>query len=225
MNKEAVKKVDVIPFYLTNQDNEEVMPFYLYKIGSPCLNEDLASMVTFQLVGEKTRKEDPKQKVTKSGKHFPNQDALIKVLMRRQNPDVSVSSFLKTSVLRINNVDLVEREHNMPMWEDNSYVTRSFIVGLRDSIRWSEYRFVNGSVVDILISPTKFGLFELTETDDNGLKFIPKAVYSCNDPGMTNPLNVDLKTIPYPKEVFGNNPNRPSIINRAVRSAEWRALC
>ena len=216
MNK---KEVSVVPFFITNPNTPEIgTPFYLYQVYSPCINEDNEFMKSLQLVGERTRKNDPHS--TENKGLNKNQDAILKVMFKGEMKDALDN--LKNNILRVGNSRLEGRKYKMPMWkEDDNNILRSLIVGIRDTVRWNEYRFNVGCLVDILLSPTEFGIYELVEAGNDKLKFEHKATYSCNDPGMTKPLENNAFQI---KETFDNVPTRPSIINRTIRSLEWKAL-
>lgn len=209
---------NVYPFFLDNT-NKFGSAFYLYQVVSPKLNEDLTPLITLKKVGEKTRKNDPAY-----DNGFNDLDILT-VLTEKSH---------KNSTLYLNE-DIINRdkdarkkevklynlgEKKFPAFELSNLTMKATIIGIRDNLRWQFYKFTPGKFIDIIISPNKFGLFEVMGNNEE-IWLEQRGVYYTNDPGMINPLKYDHPSMSNQKF---KGPNKNSEMNKAIRAREWRAF-
>lgn len=209
---------NIYPFFLENIKFGQA--FYLYQVVSPKMTEDFTPLVSFKKVGERTRKNDPSYNNEK-GK-FNDLDILT--ILTRSKARKNTTSYLNEDIInrdkdaRKKEVKLYDMgEGEFPAYELSNLTTKATIVGIRDNLRWQFYKFQPGKLVDILLTPTEFGIFEI-KGDGKELWLEQKAVYSTNDPGMINPL--EYKTSSITNHKFRGN----SELNKAIRAREWKAF-
>jgi hypothetical protein len=111
---------------------------------------------------------------------------------------------------------------NFPLFDYSTYTLRSIIIGLRDNIRWNRYRITSGKKIDMLLSPTQYGVFKI-KGDKESIWLELDGVYDNLDIEQQNPLNVDTTKVQYPKEKFFGD-KKSSELNRAIRSYEWKSF-
>lgn len=79
---------------------------------------------------------------------------------------------------------------NIELKEDpNNELQKYLIVGLRNYLRWKNYKLFIGKKVDILITKTEFIIAEI-KGDSNSVWLEPIALYKNKDVGMIEPLDM-----------------------------------
>lgn len=205
------------PFFL---NNNKMDTYYLYRIGSPEMLSDFTPLLTFSKIGEKTDKSN----FCASEKYGMSSGDIIATLMKsRKDFSTKATQYLEENILGENSKAVVfPNKMEFPLYEMDNQITKTLIIGLRDNLRWAIYKFRAGNFVDILLTPTKFGVFEIIEKD-GGLTLDLRGVYKMTDVNLSNPLPVDLNKVNYPKEVFKGD-KVASDMNRAIRSADWKSF-
>ena len=210
---------NVYPFFLDNIKFGSA--FYLYEVVSPGIKEDLTPLMSIKKVGERTRKNDPSYD-EKLG--FNDLDILT-VLTKTRPKDVlaylNEDIINKDKEVRKKEVKLYNMgDRKFPAYEISNLTTKATIIGIRDNLRWQYYKFHPGKLIDILTSPTTFGVYEIVG-DENEVWLEHRNSYSTNDPGMINPLDEE-PTLKASHKFKGTS--KTSDMNRFIRAREWRAL-
>lgn len=212
------------PFFL---ENSSMKAYYLYQVVSPEMLSDYTPLLTFQKIGERTRPTD----FSADSRGMNHCDIVATLIHSRKGiakraVDYLVKDILNRDDRRKNTTVFYENGYSFPLYEldGSNNTTKSIVIGLRDSLRWSHYRFQAGHYVDLLLTPNMFGLFEI-KGDDKEIWLEPKAVYDVMDIEMTTPLNIDLGRLEgfYPKDHFTGE-KKNSEMNRALRMSEWKSF-
>lgn len=220
-------------FFLNCRDLSSA--WYLYQIDSTGISESFFPMMTLKKIGEKTGPRDFQVRDGKKRTNMFSSDIIATILGSRDKIEkTSVEFFRKQIVgglegsynpyLKKYPPDIEDpKDQEMPSWEivpgSENYLTKLIIIELRDKLRWNRYRFFPGNYIDILVSPTKFGVLEIMG-DREHIWLEPRGLYSNLDPNMTNPLK---GTFMYPQNKFEGE-NKASDLNRAIRKTEWRSF-
>jgi len=218
------------PFFL---DNTSLDYWYLYRVVSPKMLPDYTPLMTLQKVCEKTRSND----FSAIDFRLNHCDVLATILKTRKMFEGRGVKYLEKDIFgrqeneSIKNAKVVGNgPYDFPMYEfvsiPGNSTTKSIIVALRDSLRWFTYKFVPGAFVDILLTPRKYGVFEIKgDEKEETLWLEPVAVYNNSDITRSNPLPVDLNRLNYPRDKFtGDKKKRNSDMNRAIRQSDWRSF-
>ena len=217
------------PFFLNNSNLKE--SFYLYQVTTPKMLSDFTPLLTLTKVGEKT----VKGQFCATEEHMNHADIISTLLRLRNKKDLAkvAAEYLETEILNREEqerngkdvVEVYENGYDFPLFEmdNSSNTTKAVIVGLRDALRWSRYRFYPGNYVDMLVSPTQFAVLKVVKAEGDGVKLTITGVYNNTDVTLSNPLNVDLASVDFPKDVFEGK-TRASELNRALRAFEWRSF-
>lgn len=222
---------NMYPFFLNNSDLKN-SAFYLYQLVSPgvdlgsCRNE-VIPLLTFMKVGERTGPKD----FSANEKGLNHADIISTLRRSKKNVDEESRNFLLEEILsrrdEVSSIQIRPNGYDFPIFNldtrnYNNNTTKSIIVGLRDSLRWKQYRFTPGSYIDLLVTPTKFGVFEIAGTkEDIHLNLI--SVHKTSDITLSNPLKVNSEDVNYPKDIFSGK-MKASDLNRALRNAEWKSF-
>lgn len=211
------------PFFL---DNTSMKSYYLYQVVTPGMLDDLTPLLTLQKISERTKPTE----FSANERSMNHCDILATLIHSRKGIAKRAIEFLENEVLgrpddkRRITASFYENGYDFPLFElDNlGNVTKAMIIGLRDNLRWNQYRFQPGSFVDILLTSTKFGVFEI-KGDKDTIWLEPKNVYALQDVELQNPLPVSLPAGYYPTGKFVGE-RKASDMNRALRQAEWRSF-
>lgn len=218
---------NVYPFFLNNQDLKS--SYYLYQVVSPSYLSDNTPLISFAKVCEKTTPRDFSA-VEKKGLSMYSCDILATLIKSRKNIKETAIQYLTESILGRSGESnescptLYENGFDFPMFELdwNNSTTKAILIGLRDALRWSQYRFAIDTEIDLLLTPTKFGVFKIKGEGDV-IWLDLQGVYNNSDVGLQDPLDVDLSTIDYPKGKFSGK-SRASEMNRTLRQFEWKSF-
>ena len=216
-------------FFLNNKD---LSTWYLYRVFSPCASDVDYPMVSLTKVGERTGPRDFQVK-DKKGCTMKSSD-LISTILGKEGSVGDYTDFIQNQI--INGIegshnptlkkfppDIITEKEQMPAWEimpgTENYLTKLAIIELRDKLRWSRYKFIPGNFIDLMITPSKFGLLEIMG-DKNEMWLEPRGVFSNSDPNMVNRID---KPFLYPTEKFSGD-SKASAMNRALRKFEWKSF-
>lgn len=213
----------VFPFYIGNPTQKN---YYLYQVVSPKLNEKCKPLITLRKISERTGEKDFSASFTSMN----HGDILATLLKTRKKLETKGVKYLEKEILARyseedrsdNTINLYEDGSNFPMFNLDYNILKTIIVGLRDSLRWSKYKLQPGTEVDILLTPTKFGIFEI-QGDRESMKLAFKAAYDNMDVERKFPLDLKEDEIQYPKDEFKGE-KRASDLNKAIRSQEMKAF-
>lgn len=205
------------PFYLDN--NSLGQAFYLYEVVTPGLTEDNTPLTSFKKIAEKTRSGD--LSYDKEAGKFNDLDILNHLAKKSK---WNSESYFNKEILnrerdyRKKNVTLYDMgPGEFPAFELSNLFTKAAVISLRDNLRWQFYRFQQGKLVDVLLTPTVFGVFEIKgDSQELWLEF--KNSYSTNDPAMIRPLGMKSRSFE------GTKFKGFSDLNRALRAREWKAF-
>ena len=203
------------PFFLSNNELSE-SSYYLYRIYSPSLSPELIPYISLEKISEKTRSNEPHEKGAD----------LISVCLGKRASNEKACEFVQSILKREEEIVIKANTSNkFPLIEmaNTNSPQKSLIVGLRDALRWRIYRFIPGRFIDVLWTPTKFVVFKINAEEQDAISLEPVAVYDNNDVNLTNPLNVNLNTIDYPKEKFSGK-GKASDLNRLLKRLEWNSF-
>ena len=211
---------NIYPFFLSNNKLYTDPSYYLYKVISPCLSPDLVPYISLEKISEKTR-------IGSQNEYYgKNSDIISMCLGNKEKTKERGVSYLKSILWRDNPIiDSPKDEDNFPLieMENGNNIQKSIIIGLRDSLRWKNYKFQEGSYVDILWGQDTFMLFKFCgDKNKQELWIEPVGLYSNLDPGMKNPFSIDLNSVDYPKEKW--NVGDKSEINRVLKKLEWESF-
>ena len=216
----------VYPFYL---DNVNLSAYYMYRVVSPKVDEDLTPLLTFEKVCERTRLGD-----FSATEFRMNHGDLLQLLMRakKRYPQEKLVEYIEKSILvspgdkKKPALTIYPNGIDFPLYGLDSYggTTKALIIGLRDALRWSQYKFQPGAYMDILLTKDKFGLFEIVG-DEKEIWLKPIGIYENTDIERKNPIPIPENGLAgyYPTTKF-SGAKRASDLNRAVRQAEWRSF-
>lgn len=198
---------------------------YLYQVSSPCLDTKCRPVVNLEKVAEITRKDDPHAKEDFSDmmssqlmaiilKNFNHPGAIshFKSLMSKDDPEIIDLGPTKMPGIILDN----EEE------EDNQALIRSMIVNLRDDVRWRNYRFYAGRLIDIFWNKTSFITAEL-KSDGEEIWLEPKNMYALNDLHLAHPKSISNNLHGWKTEKFSGK-NKISDLNRYIKRLEWRSF-
>ena len=208
----------VFPFYINNGENKE---YYLYKLVSPSVNEDLIPMITLEKVGERVV-----NGYSSTEKNKWSSDILSTILGTRKDIE-NRGVDLVEKIIEKDVDDVVSGGTEFPLIEMAYTNNRQklLIINLRDSIRWKSYKFIPGNFIDILVSPTEFLKCEIVE-DGEYIYLKPSSKYKTDDPEM----RFELSKTPLSKSVEEllskkwKGTKRASDLNRDIKRVEWSAF-
>ena len=159
---------NVYPFFL---DNTSMKSYYLYQVVTPEMLSDYTPLLTFRKISERTKPTE----FSANEKSMNHCDIIATLMHSRKGINKKAIEFLDKEILtrpddkKKSNATFYENGYDFPLFEmDNfSNTTKALIIGLRDSLRWNQYRFQPGSYMDIMLTGTKFGLFEIKGDKDS----------------------------------------------------------
>lgn len=222
---------NIYPFYLNNsfetvenQDKE----YLLYQISSPSLSPNLVPYITFSKIGERTSQ--PLKPKDKAMKHrlYSNDGIIFAYCNKGTNKDLEELGFeFVTESLKKFEVipEVVKNGRNFPLIElqPGCNIQKNLLISLRNSLRWTKYKFSAGCFIDILWTPTTFIKFKICG-DNDVIWLEPEAAYKLTDVEMANPLPVKMSTINYPKVKYSKDRVKISEFNTAIRLLEWKSF-
>lgn len=220
---------NIYPFFL---DNSDLKSYYLYRIVSPEYLTDLTPLLSFDKIGERTRKGD-----FSSTKTDMRNGDLLMTIMKGKRFRGTMLEFLEKEISSGRGKDekfdsnvLHDNGDNFPLFEleGSGLLTKLVLINLRDSIRWTKYHFTAGNYVDIMLTSDTFGVFKIVG-NDKSVHLELENVYENSDVELTNPLS-DVKlsksalgVVSSLREEFSGD-RRASDLNRAIRQAEWKSF-
>lgn len=202
-----------VPFFLNNANLAE--SHYLYQVYSPSITDDLTPTLSLTKVSENTLA------------HPVNSTAgndldIVAVCTGSKANEKSALNFISTSVKLNDGVIAVgQGDDKLPyiLADVTNSGIKSYIIGLRDALRWKNYRFIPGRFIDILWTENEFIVFEICG-DKNSMWLVARAAYKTNDTALQDPLNVDLSGITIDTK-WSKAPGKVSEMNRAIKQIEW----
>lgn len=216
---------NVYPFFLNNQ---ALKTYYLYQIVSPGALSDYTPLLTFQKICERTGDKDFSA-VERKDYCMYGADIIATLLKSRKNIKAEAVKYLSEQILARGDGSwqptLYENDVNFPVFEMdwNNSVAKALIIGLRDALRWQQYRFAPGNKIDLLLTPTKFGVFEI-KGDKEAIWLEPVGVFHNSDVEMKNPIaGVNMQELDWPKGKYVGA-TRASALNRVLRQTEWKSF-
>lgn len=213
----------VFPFFIGNPSAKS---YYLYQVVSPQLNEKCKPLLTLKKISERVSEKEYRASIN----FMYHGDIIATLLKSRKKLETKAIKYLEKDVFSRyfdNNeecpITLYKNGMDFPMFDLDYNTLKMLVVGLRDNLRWNRYRLQPGTEVDILISPTQFGIFEI-EGNRESMKLVFKEAYNNLDVERQNPIHIeDLDSIQYPKDEFKGE-KRASELNKAIRAAELKAF-
>lgn len=214
---------NVYPFFLSNNKLATDPSYYLYQVVSPKLSPDLIPYISLKKISEKTKVGSPNE-------FYGHENDVISTCLGNKDKakDRSVS-YLKSILWRDSPIiDSPTSQDGFPLieMENGNNIQKSLIIGLRDSIRWKNYKYQDGFYIDILWNQNSFMLFKICgEKSRKEVWIEPVGLYSNMDPGMTNPLSIDLEAVDYPRDRWNlEDKNKISEMNRVLKKLEWESF-
>lgn len=216
----------VFPFFLGNEG--DLSTYYLYQLLSPGLTDTLAPLMTLKKVCEKTGKND----YSATQESMNHGDVLATLVKSRSGLEKRALDYIYGNLLQRGGSG--ESGHvrakfhrngtDFPMWEleATNAIPKILITGMRSNLRYARYKFIPGNKIDILLSPTQFGVFKIEGSKDE-LWLTPEAVYLNTDIAMKNPLKIDLAKVNYPTQHWTGK-SKVSDLNRAVYGWDWKSF-
>lgn len=215
---------NIYPFFLGNSKlTTSDASYYLYQVVSPKLSPDLIPYISLNKISEKT-------KIGAQGEFYgQGLDIISACLGNRDKVREKAVSYLKSILWRENPVIDRAEGDNFPLieMENGNNIQKSIIIGLRDSIRWKNYKFQEGNYIDILWGPDTFMLFKIIggEKGKSEIGIEPVGLYKNLDPEMKNPLPIDLSSVDYPLDRWSiSEKNKASEMNRVIKKLEWESF-
>lgn len=212
------------PFFLGNNKLMEDANYYLYRVISPSLSEDLVPYISMEKISEKTRTNEP---------NGNGVDVITACLVNNKEKEVStekVINFLK-GILWKDNPIIDGNGSKFPLieMENGNNIQKSIVIGLRDSLRKKYYKYHKGAYIDILWTPTTYVVFKIYIASASGKEdkasIKPVAIYKNTDVEMKNPLPESLlDTIDYPHESWDIHGKTMSDFNQAIKKLEWASF-
>lgn len=222
----------IYPFFLDCRNLSST--WYLYQVVSPGISEDMCPMITLKKIGERVGPKNFQTKENSKRTNMFSSDIISTILGKREMIEKTAPEFLRKQIiegidgsynpfLKKYPPEISMKEQEMPAWEivpgSDNYLTKLVVIELRDKLRWNRYRFSPGNYIDLLISPTKFGVLEIMGTKES-IWLEPRGIYLLDDPNLTNPLQ---GTFNYPQEKFEGE-SKASTLNRVLRKLEWKSF-
>lgn len=202
-----------IPFFLNNINLTD--SFYLYQVFTPGVDDNYNPYVSITKTVEKS-----KNNTTSKGKDI---DLISSIIYPKNlvDPVAYVSEMLKKE-----GVEIVpgEKDGDFPVIHtlSGNNPQKALIIGLRNNLRWKNYRLFPGRYVDILWTPTKYVVCKIMENE----KYIwlePQGVYKNTDLMQQNPLDIHLTT----RELNVRVEKSPKVVNDlmySIRGLEWTSF-
>lgn len=214
----------VYPFFLGNLKLQD--SYYLYQLVSPGLSKGCAPLMTLNKISEKTGKNDYSATPTEMN----HGDVLATLLKTRTGLEKRALDYIYGNLMQrtdgqsYGRAKFYKNGTDFPKWEleATNAIPKVLVTGIRLNLRYARYKLNPGNKVDILLSPTKFGVFKI-EGDKDSIWVVPEAVYANDDINMTTPLKVNLKTINYPNDTWSGK-NKVSEMNKAIYAWEWNSF-
>lgn len=206
------------PFFLSNTNLGDA--HYLYQLYSPKVDEKtLTPYVSLTKVSERT--------YDKQTQPEGSDLDLIRVCTgKKQITPGDAAEYIDIAVKHAwGKMHYDEGTDNFPyveMNENNQFNQRTLVVTLKDCLRWKNYRFYPGRLVDVLWTKDEFTLFEICE-DDTTLFLKPlNVLYKNTDTGMSNPKEYNFADNGFVSEhIDKTKPTKASDLNKYIRSLEW----
>lgn len=202
-------------FYLSNfgLPNDS---FYHYQVYSPGTTDDLEPLFSLKKLGERMRP---------GVQGFEQERDLLSFILGSNEDEVLNKRSIEyiKNVTRMSDISVVVNGTDFPgiQMTEGKMAQKCLICGLRDSIRWKNYRFLPGRKIDVLWTSDEFVVFEF-KGDDKLIWLEPVGVYKNTDYLMENPLPVNLKTIIC--DGLKWEKNKMSEINQAIKRIEWNSF-
>lgn len=214
---------NVYPFFLSNKINTD-HSYYLYQVVSPKLSSDLIPYISLSKISERT-------KTNSSNEHYGSGIDIISACLGIGNKNKTKEravSYLKSVLWKENPIIDLPEDYGFPLieMESGNNIQKSIVIGLRDSLRWKNYRFQEGNFIDILWGTDTFMVFKIKEDKEKQEIWLePIGLYNNMDPNMKNPLPVDLGSIEYPKERWSvSDKSKISELNRVLKKLDWESF-
>lgn len=218
---------NIYPIFLSNNKLVEDPSYYLYRIISPGLSPDLIPYISLEKIGERTKIGNPKEFCdSQKKKVVEHLDVISMCLGGREDLEEKAVPFLQNLLWR----DKPVIDNGFPGFpliemENGNNIQKSIIIGLRDALRWKTYKLFLGNYVDILWTANTYVVFKLNGEKGKPEVWIePVGVYKNTDPGMKNPLPVDLNSLDYPTDRWSTEKGKLSELNRALKRLEWESF-
>lgn len=217
----------IYPFIISNEKQISKASHYMYQFFSPGMNlKTMAPLISMVKVSERVRDVIPSGKnvdlVTLCSR-VEDKDNPGKYKVKLLPEDYLLDLLTKKDDITTDIVIKSGGEKEFPVFEVNeeqgTSLQKMLVVLLRDTIRWKNYRFFPGRLVDILWTKDEYVLFEIIKTEET-IEFRPKAMYKNTDIGMLNPLDVDLRKIDCSELVWKKEDYKASDVNKAIKKLE-----
>lgn len=226
----------IYPFYL---ENNRLSNYLAYQVYSPSVDESITPYFSLKLISENLPFNSKKDKV-------PTREEL----MRYQFNDLRIFNYaVKDSEsvtgnelddISLNTVnDMLKKFKadsalNFDVYQDKpgefprfsickhtNDPQKSLIIYLRNSIRWTRYKFAPGSLVDVLWTLDSFVVFKIEGTETE-MWLTPQAMYKLSDFDQKNPMSV--KNINFTTETFSRDKSKITDFNNAIKLMEWKSF-
>lgn len=233
----------VYPFYL---ENNRLSNYLLYQVVSPGVDSLVRPYLSLKLVGENlpfNSKKDKMPTVNELMEYKLNDLKIFNYSIKDnestegteldKNAMESMEEMLK-KFKPIKDLSVTSTESDMYLYQNSTgefprftfskYTNdpqKSVVIYLRNSIRWTKYKFAPGCLIDILWTPDKFVVFKIEGTDTE-MWLTPQAMYKLNDPDLKHPMSV--KDLDFTQEKFSRDKAKISEFNNAIKLLEWKSF-
>ena len=229
----------IYPFYL---ENNRLSNYLAYQVYSPGVDSLTNPYLSLKLISENLPFNSKKDKMPTREElmnyHFNDlkifnysikdnesaegeelekkaMDSMKEMLKKFENPDANVEKDFRI---------YVANEGEFPRFTFSKFTNdpqKSVIIYLRNSIRWTKYKFAPGSLIDVLWSPDTFVVFKIEGTDTE-MWLTPQAMYKLDDFDMKHPMSV--KNLNFNPEKFSREKSKISDFNNAIKLLEWKSF-
>lgn len=231
----------VYPFYL---ENNRLSNYLAYQVYSPGIDDQFRPTLSLKLVSENLPFNGKKDKMPtrKELMGYKFNDLKIFNFSIKDNESTEGAELDKMALDSVNEMlkkfkaenegaspekrfeVYQNKEGEFPRFTLNPYSTdpqKSVIIYLRNSIRWTKYKFAPGCLVDVLWTPNTFVVFKIEGTN-NEMWLTPLAEYNLSDVDLNHPKPVDK--LDFTQEKFSRDKTKISDFNNAIKLLEWKSF-
>jgi hypothetical protein len=226
---------NVYPFFL---ENNRLSNYLAYQVVSPGVNSLCIPDLSLKLVSEYLPFNGKKDKMptTKELMNYKMNDLKIFNYSIKDNEDATGKELDEKAVESMKEMlkKFSDYPQNIKVRQDNpgefpkftfsdftNDPQKSVIIYLRNSIRWTKYKFAPGSLIDVLWTKDKFVVFKIEGTDTE-MWLTPLSMYKLTDFDLKNPMSV--RNLDFISEKFSRDKAKISDFNNAVKLLEWKSF-
>ena len=226
----------IYPFYL---ENNRLSNYLVYQVYSPGIDNSTNPYLSLKLISENLPFNSKKDKMPTREELMAYKFNDLKIFNysvkdNESSTGVELDNEAMDSVSEMLKKFKAESASDFKIYQDkpgefprftfNKYTNdpqKSVIIYLRNSIRWTKYKFAPGSLIDVLWTPDTFVVFKIEGTDTE-MWLTPQSMYKLSDFDLKNPMSV--KNINFTSEIFSREKSKISDFNNAIKLLEWKSF-